>query len=123
MPFQRWIMVNNIYHKAIKKVEGLEVWRNNHDACERMGIVIFKHFFTKRMLNFYFSVISSKCKMVQKLKYHFMLSSQLYKFLKHRFQNMHEVNELLGNDKNALIARVSFVQRNEPRSNYVYDPG
>ena len=110
------------YHKAIKKVVGLEVWRSNHDACEKMGIDVFKHLLSKRMINFYFSAISSNCRMFRKLKYHFMLSSQLYRFLKHRFLNLYQINEILGNDKNALLSRVGYVQRNEPRSNYVYEP-
>ena len=45
------------YHKAIKKILGMEVWRSNHDACEMMNIDLFKHLLTKRMVNFYFSAI------------------------------------------------------------------
>ena len=109
------------YHKAIKKVVGLEVWRSNHDACEKMGIEVFKHLISKRMVNFYFSAISSQCRMFRKFKYHFMLSSQLYGFLKHRFSKLYQVNEILGNDKNTLLSTIFYVQRNEPRSNYLYE--
>ena len=86
-----------------------------------MGIELFKHLLTKRMVNFYFSAISSNCKMFMKLRYHFMFSSHLYKSLKNRFQDIYQLDEILGNDRDALISRIFFVQRNEPRSNYNYE--
>ena len=105
------------YHKAIKKILGMEVWNSNHDACELMNIDLFKHFLTKRMTKFYFSAISSKCRMFQKLRYHFMFSSQLYKVLKNRFHTMYQIDNLFSNDRDALIARMSFVRMRKPRSN------
>ena len=111
------------YHKAIKKIVGIEVWRSNHEACDLMGIDLFKHFLSKRMAKFYFSAISSECKMFRMLRYHFMFSSQLYKILKERFNAYYQIENVIGNDKDALIARISFVQMREPRSNYVYEPG
>ena len=110
------------YHKAVKKVMKLEMWRSNHNACEQMGVDLFKHLLSKRLLTFYFATINSNCKMISKLKYHFMLSSQLYNSLKNRFRQLYQINDVIGNDKNALIARVYFVQRTEPRSTYVYEP-
>ena len=111
------------YHKAIKKILKLEMWRSNHNACEQMGVYIFKHLLSKRLVNFYFSASNSNCKMFIRLKYHFMLSSRLYEALKHRFQQLYLVNDIIGNDKNALLSRISFIQRHEPRSTYVYEPG
>ena len=51
-----------------------------------------------------------------------MFSSYLYMSLKNRFRDIYQLNGILGNDRDALISRVFFVQRNEPRSNYIYEP-
>ena len=110
------------YHKAIKRVLGMDFWRSNHDACELMNIDLFKHFLTKRMINFYFSAISSNCRMFIKLRYHFMLSSRLFISLKHRFRKFYQIKDIIGNDKDALLARIDFIQRNEPRSHHIYEP-
>ena len=110
------------YHKAVKKIAGLNVWDSNHLACERVGVNVFKHLLSRRLLNFYFSTINTECKMINKLKYHFMLSSKLHNTLKSYFSSLYDIDCLLGNDRSALIARIYFVERNEPRSNHVYEP-
>ena len=110
------------YHKAVKKIAGLNVWNSNHLACELVGVNIFRHLLSRRLLNFYFSAINTKCRMINNLKYHFMLTSKLYSTLKLYFRSLYDVDCLLGNDRSALIARIYFVERNEPRSNHVYEP-
>ena len=37
-----------------------------------------------------------------------------------RFEQLYQVNDFMNNDVDALLARIDFVQRTEPRSNYVY---
>ena len=109
------------YHKAIKRVANMHVWQSNHEACEVVGTNIFKHMMSKRFINYYYTVINSKCRMIGKFKYFLMLNSQLYKSVKNRMHRMYAVSPMLNNDKSALISRIYFVERNEPRSNYVYE--
>ena len=110
------------YHRAIKKVAGMNEWNSNHDACEMTGNLIFKHMLSKRMLNFYFSVIGSKCKLVTNLRYYFLLESALYNTVKCRFMLIYNVNDIIENDRAALMSRIYYVQRTEPRSHHVYEP-
>ena len=50
------------------------------------------------------------------------LNSELYRTISNRMYNMYGINNFVGNDKAALNARIFFIERNEPRSTYVYQP-
>ena len=110
------------YHKAIKRLAGMNVWESNHAACEKIDVNIFEHLLNKRLLKFYFDLINSRCTIVKNLRYDFMLNSSLYFRVTRIFENSYNVVGLCHNDKMALLSRVDFVERNEPRSNHIYDP-
>ena len=110
------------YHRAIKTVAGMNEWNSNHEACELTGNLIFKHMLSKRMLNFYFSVIGSKCKLITNLRYYFLLESALYNTVKCRFMLIYNVDNIIENDRTTLMSRIYYVQRTEPRSHHVYEP-
>ena len=38
-----------------------------------------------------------------------------------RFKQLYQVNVFMNNDVDALLDRIDFVQRTEPRSNYAYN--
>ena len=48
------------YHKAVKRIAGLCTWDSNHLTCESVGVNIFRHIQSKRMFNFYLSIIKSE---------------------------------------------------------------
>ena len=100
----------------------MHVWESNHAACEKIDVNIFKHLLNKRLLKFYFNLINSRCTAIQNLRYYFMLNSFLYLRVSMIFENSYNVSGLCRNDKMALLSRVDFVERNEPRSNHIYDP-
>ena len=110
------------YHKAIKRVAKMNVWESNHVACEKLGINIFKHFLSMRLIKYYFSIINAKSKALNNIKYYMMLNSNFYKNISQRFSAMYDIDCIVDNDKNALVSRINFIQRNEPRSNYTYNP-
>ena len=93
------------------------VWERNHAAREKMYVNIFEHLWNKWLIKFYFDVINNRCTIAKNLRYYFMLSS-LY-FLVDKIFN---VVGLCRNDKIALLSRIDFVERNEPRSNHIHDP-
>ena len=35
--------ISIVYHKAVKKLAGLAPWDSNHEACNTVGVNIFKH--------------------------------------------------------------------------------
>ena len=111
-----------IFHKAVKKVVNMNIWESNHDACDRMYILTFKHILSHRLISFYNSCINSHCKFFRKIKFYLMLSSHVYERIKHRFRMMYNV-AVINNDIDALKSRIAFVHRTEPiRSNHVYEP-
>ena len=93
------------YHKSIKKVLNMNSWDSNHLACEILGVNIFRHLQAKRMYNYYRSILRSKNNVLIKSKYYW----QLYYDVLDVFNNVYE----------AILSRIDFVERNEPRSSYL----
>ena len=107
-----------MYHKAIKKICGLKPWDNNHIACDAANVLIFRHFLAKRRLCFFHNIIKSRSPCLLDLKNYLSSRSRLHSDLMEMFNIEYGVN-LDENPLCALLARISFVQRTEPRSNYV----
>ena len=110
-----------VYHNAVKRVAGMAPWNSNHLACEKVGVNIFRHLITKRLLNFYHSLMLSKNRIFESLKYYFMFNSELKNRVSNRFRDIYGVENLGQNDKNALLARVDYIERTEPRSYYNFN--
>ena len=109
------------YHKAIKKLCGMMVWESNHLACEKMNLYIFSHLLSKRIMNFYFSNISSNSPCLSEFKFYYYSRSLLSANVRKHFLTKYSV--IIDDfDRKTLNARINFVQRNEERSNYVYNP-
>ena len=111
------------YHKAVKKVAYMAPWQSNHEACEKVKVNIFKHLVTKRMLNHFYSLLGSNNVMLLKMRYFLRYQSEIKEKLEKSFENIYNVNNFLSNDKCALLSRIDYVERNEPRSNYHYNLG
>ena len=105
------------YHKAIKRICGMNVWDSNHDACERMGVNTFTHLLVKRLIKFWHRLIKSESDCLCNLKLYFQFKSQIAQKLKALVMASYEV-DLFTNPLCAILARIDFVQRNEPRSTY-----
>ena len=111
-----------VFHKAVKKVVNMRNWESNHDACDKLNILLFKHFISLRLINCYNSFINSDCNFFVKMRYYFMLSSNMYATIKKRFDSMYGVAAIINNDINSLKSRIAFVHRTEPRSHHIYEP-
>ena len=110
------------YHKAVKKVANMNVWSSNHEACQLVGVNHFNHLFTKRLIKYYNRVINSKVGTLRKFKYFFMLQSALYQKVSKICEERYDITSLCANDFMAILARIDFVEREEPRSHYYYEP-
>ena len=100
---------------------GLQPWDSNHTGCDIVKVNIFKHLLTKRMTNYFFAIINSENRILSHLRYHIMFISEFKKCMETRFNEQYTVPNFMHNDKNALLSRVDYVQRNEPRSYYNSD--
>ena len=105
------------YHKAVKRILNFNIWDNNHDACDMAGVLMFKHLLAKRQLCYWVNLSNSDSPCLASLKYYFRSCSHIFLNLKKFFIDSYSVN-ILTNPLCALLARISYVQRTEPRSNY-----
>ena len=105
------------YHKAVKRACGLNVWDSNHEACETVGVPIFKHLLAKRLVCFWHNLCYSKSPCLAGLKYYFRYKAYLFQKISDLFSRDYDV-EISLNPLCAILARIVFVERNEPRSHY-----
>ena len=114
--------VSICYHKSVKRVAGMNIWDNNHVACERVGVSMMKHLIVKRILGFYYRAIGSKVVTMRKLRYFIMFKSMIYMRISKIMREKYSLPRVADNDALAVLARIDFVEKHEPRSNYVPDP-
>ena len=105
------------YHKAIKKIAGLNVWDSNHLGCERVGVSLFKHLLARRLVCFWHNLWNSKSPCMANLSYYWRYRSCLFKRLSAMFLNEYAV-DIADNPLCAVLSRIDFTQRHEPRSHY-----
>ena len=103
------------YHKAVKRVCGLNVWDSNHAACELVNVPIFKHLHAQRLVSFLFNLTKSNSPCLFMLKYYFRYSSFIYFKTSNLFLESYGVNNIFSNPLCALLSRINFVQNNEQR--------
>jgi len=108
------------YHKAVKKVASMNIWDSNHVACEKVGVDTFPHLIAKRLISFYSRLVRSKSSMFILLRNYMMSLSSIGRFVSQLMLDNYQVRDILSNDIDALFARISFIQANEPRSHYAY---
>ena len=86
------------YHKAVKKVVGMNVWDSNHLACELMRLNLFEHLLVKRLLKHYFAIFKSRCIVINHLKYNSQFNSEIKINIGNVFRNDYGIESLLAND-------------------------
>ena len=107
------------YHKAIKRIVHLNSWDSNHLGCELVGVNIFKHLQAKRMFNFYRSVLRSKNHFINKSKYYWNSVADIKSNIERIFVSEYDVTDVFNNDADAILSRIDFVERNEPRMSFL----
>ena len=110
--------ISIVYHKAVKKLAGLAPWDSNHEACNTVGVNIFKHLMVKRMLNYFKDLVKTENKIFSTLRYFIACFSKTRRSLEYLLRNWYNVENFMTNDYAAIKARIDFVERNEPRSYY-----
>ena len=112
------------YHNAIKKVFNLRVSESNHFICNNLGILIFKHFLSKRYLEFLHNLLKSNSCCFEPFKSYFKSESIFVKRLGVHFKTMYNIENILENDSDAVISRLLYVQNRENSSIplYLRDP-
>jgi hypothetical protein len=101
------------YHRGIKKMLHLSSRECNHYACRVSLLPVFNHFINKKILSFLFSVLNSKSVCITPFIRYFRFDSFLIEFVNDIFLNAYGLINCMGNDLDALKARIDFIERNE----------
>ena len=118
---QRYKTINKIavaYHKAVKRVAQRNVWDSNHQACNIVGVPIFKHLIAQRGVRFYFSMLVSASPCIKPYQNYLRNQSLAKAELDKLFTRNYNVGNFWKNPLCTLISRINFVERTEPRSSY-----
>ena len=126
--FELWIKLKSAgnfkamsisYHAAIiKRMLGLPKRFSNHFACNFLVILTFEHF----LGNIYFRYLSwpFKCNSLcfNPFKLYFIRHSTYAQYIYDRFLTKYDISDLLRQDKDAVLARLFFIQHRELSSFY-----
>ena len=95
----------------------------NHECLEQVNLPIFKHFLAKKQIQFSFRLFHSRSPCLSNHTYYFRYGSLFNKYIrKFFFSDNYQIINAFDNAVCAIISRIYYVQRNEPRSS-VYGPG
>ena len=97
----------------------MNVWDSNHLACERAQLPILRHLIAERSLKLFERLIRASSPCLRDLSYYFKHNSIFKSNIDSLFKDVYDINDVLKNDMDAIIARIYFIQRNEPHSHYV----
>ena len=107
------------YHNGVKRIRNLRYWQSSHMACEDAGVLTFSHLVNLRQYNFIWRMINKPNFYTSLIKPHLLFQSTQVLEVETCFSTIYDVPYLWDNDKEAIKARIFFVDRHEPRSQYV----
>ena len=109
-----------VYHKCVKKVAGLNVWDSNHEACEIVNVPIFKHLLATILISVLFRVVRSESPCGLPFRFYLRFMSDIYKSIAHFFMQEYSISNIFESPLCAILARIDYVQRNEPRRHRIF---
>ena len=101
------------YHKAIKKILGLSYHESNHYACQEAKLYTFDHLINKFKILFVMRIFTNPCSFIRSLLSFIRVSSVMYNEVCELLSNTYDIDSLEDNDKDAILARISYVQNHE----------
>ena len=101
------------YHKAIKKLLGLSYHESNHYACQEAKLYTFDHLINKFKILFVMRIFTNPCSFIRSLLSFIRVSSVMYNEVCELLSNTYDIDSLEDNDKDAILARISYVQNHE----------
>ena len=101
------------YHKAIKKLIGVSYHESNHYACQQAQTLTFEHFLNSLKMQFMLRLNSSPCPFIEKILKYLSVSSVFFREVIDVSADKYQIDDLIENDRQAVVSRVSFVQNHE----------
>ena len=101
------------YHKAIKKMLNLSYHEIKHYACQEAQCFTFKHLINKYKIMAACRYVSKPCDFIRNALSFLFTSSVFLNHVYDILENVYNVDSLLHNDRDAILARINYVQNNE----------
>ena len=103
------------YHKALKKILGLPNYVRNHEVCNILGLVTFKHQIHFNKISFVHKLFNNPPEFLKE-NIHFSLNSVYLRYCNDIMNSYYDVDYFLLNDLDALRARITFIH-----NEYIYN--
>ena len=104
------------YHKAIKKIIGVSYHESNHYVCEVTGLHTFENFINKTRIFFLHRILTTPCRAITKNYRFFQFYSSFAKDVNIMLKFKYQIDDLLENDRDAIKARIQYIQNHEPQT-------
>ena len=101
------------FHNAVKRLLGMSTHESTHYACQEAQCLTFNHLLNKTKVNAIYRILLKPCDFIRKNLFHFMVSSVYLNEVNELFRNEYEIDYVFENDRDAVMARISFVQNHE----------
>ena len=101
------------YHKAIENILNLSYHESNHYACQEGEILTFQHLMNKCTIMSAIRFLTKPCDFILKVKEFFITSSVILSQACEILKTIYNVDSIFENDRDAIMSRICFVQRNE----------
>ena len=101
------------YHKAIKKILSLSYHESNHYACQEATMFTFKHYLNKIKYISALRLFGAPCEFIAKAKTFLDISSEFLNEMKAIFMNIYDIELVVEQDRDAVLARIVYVQNHE----------
>ena len=113
-----FVQVSVSYHAALKKMLQVPRFYNNHFVCFILNALTFENLVNFRTVRFYMWMESCSSPCFRMHKSYFLKYSYFKRSIDFVGATKCGVSEILGNDIDSLLSRITFVQAREPSSFY-----
>ena len=104
------------YHYALKRVLGLSKRESNHYVCFLLDQLTFEHMRNYRTLKFYRWLYYCGSPCIVSTRNYWIHNSGLKRRLDRIFWEKYEIDDVIHNDIDAIVARIKYVQNREESS-------
>ena len=108
------------FHKAVKRILNVPYSSGNHYCCDILGILTFRHFINLNRIKFVNNLFNKPCNFIDKNLSFLIDNSYILKDTNMILLSEYNVVNIFLNDFDAILARIFYVNNNEPRSNFLF---
>ena len=108
-----------VYHSAFKKMLGFPKFYSNHFTCKVLNAFTFEHFINFKCIRFLFWLYKNDGPCFALRKFYFLNMSLYRQEIDKVVREKYTMSNILENDIDGIVSRISFIQHREPSSMYI----